>query len=129
MADLANIASHNATLDILHPGTGEAIGLRLELVPPDSAEIKQEVRRLHDMRRHKAARNQPISAADNERATIALCSRAIVGWTWTNDANGDMGSWNGEQPEHNPTTKAEMLSRDWLRNQIDQFMGLDASFY
>jgi hypothetical protein len=127
--DLSNIASHNSKLEILHPGTGEPVGLTLEILPPDHSDIKTEMRRLIDMRRHKQQRNQPATAADDERASIALCIRAVVGWEWTKDAAGALGDWNGERPEFNRTVLADMMARDWLRIQVDRHLNDDKAFY
>lgn len=125
MNDLASVQSHTKRLDILHPGTGEEIGLRVELLPPDDPKIKAAIRRLADMRRHKAQRNQIASAADDERASFEVCRVAVVGWEWTKED----ASWNGDQPAFSATVLSEMLERDWFRLQVDREMAVDQGFF
>lgn len=123
--DFSKITSTNVKLDLLHPGTGEALGLQFEVLPPDHADIKQQMRRLVDLRRQKERRNQVATAADDERASVELCTAAVVGWEWTNEA----GNWNGERPPFNKATLSEMLAIDWLRLQVDRQLADDKDFF
>jgi len=124
MLDLATLRTQRAQMEILHPKTGEAVGLRLELLPPDSPEIKAKVRTLRDAVMHKARRNVPVSSADTERNSVELCSVAVVGWEWHGE-----GTWNGEKPSFNRATLAEMLAVDWLRQQVDDYLGDQKNFF
>lgn len=122
---LSSIASHNSTLDLLMPGSSEPIGLRMEVLPPDHSEIKDLMRRILDRRRVLASKGRPVNTADDERASKELCLAAVVGWEWT-DPDAD---WEGSQPSFSKAILKEMLERDWLRSQVDAFLGDDKNFF
>ncbi len=129
MADLSSIVSSNSFLPIEHPATGREIGLTLEIIPPDSEAIKARMRQLLDRRKARAQRNQPVLTVEDERASLEICKTAVVGWQWTDDADGSPGNWGGEQLTFNPATLSEMLSRDWLREQVDRHLADAKSFF
>lgn len=130
MVSIKDIASHNKPLEMVHPGTGEPIGLTVELLAPDNPVIKTLLRRLTDMRKHKAQRNQIATAVDDERASMEVCAAAVVDWTWTKDKEGEyIGDWEGEQPDFNRKTLSEMLALDWFREQIDRDLSDQKSFF
>lgn len=129
MADLSAIASNNSFLPIEHPATGREIGLTLEIIPPDSEQIKAKMRQLLDRRKARAQRNQPVLTVEDERASLEICKTAVVGWNWSDDADGVPGSWNGEQPEFSQAILSEMLARDWLREQVDRHLADTKSFF
>jgi len=130
MVSINAIVSHNKPLSLIHPGSGEPIGLTFELLAPDNPAIKNKLRNLLDMRRHKAQRNQIATAADDERASIEVCKVAVVGWEWEKDSNGNyIGDWNGEQPEFSQSVLSEMLAIDWLRVQVDRELADEKGFF
>ena len=129
MADLSAVTSHNTFLALEDPATGREIGLTLEIIPPDSEAIKMRMRQLLDRRKARAQRNQPVLTIEDERASLEICKTAVVGWQWTDDADGSSGNWGGEQPTFNPETLSEMLSRDWLREQVDRHLADAKSFF
>lgn len=130
MRNLKAIVSHNKKFEILDPETSEYLGLTVELLAPDNPAIKGKIRNLLDMRRHKAQRNQIVTASDDERASLEICKIAVVGWEWTKDKDGNfIGDWDGEQPEFSQAVLSDMLAMDWFRERIDREMNIEKGFF
>lgn len=128
MSNFAEIKSANSFLEITHPKTGEPIGLRVEILPPDSEIVRSRVRAIRDARQHKERRGIVVTASEQERISIDLCVTAVVDWQWTKPI--DEANYNGEQPSFAKSTLAEMLKTlEWMRRQIDDHLGDEKNFF
>ena len=120
--DISSIKAATTQVEIRHPGTQELIGLNVWLKPMSDSAVKAVQRRFTNEALRQ--RNMKLTAekADANRTDILLA--AIDRWEWTNDA-----SFEGEQLDCTPENVRKVLKVDWVRDQIDEALGDDASFF
>jgi hypothetical protein len=83
--DLSTVSPNNRLIKILHPGTGDEIGLTIELLPLSDPKVRAVKRRVVNER---LQRNKKMTAEAMEKSGIELICAAAVGWTWGKDSNG-----------------------------------------
>lgn len=127
--DIGKVTSGNGKLVLMFPGTTTPIGLTLEVQPPDTPELKKYVRNQRDKHRALAQRGRPVQTADEERWSREMAITAVVGWEWTEDGDGKPGNWKGEQPDFSKDLLAELVEIEWIRPQIDVFLGDEKNFF
>lgn len=120
--DIFSIKPSTATVDIRHPATQEPIGLTIRLLPMSDKAVKAVQRRnANELYR---ARGMKITAEKAEANRLDILVAAVEGWEWSGDA-----SFNGEKLECTPENVRKVLKVDWLREQVDEALGDDASFF
>jgi hypothetical protein len=139
MADIQTIVPVGRTIDIVHPGTGEPIGLRWSLLSLMHESMKPIQRKIIDERMKLEQRGKSLKADDLEQNTNALCFRGSTGWEWYNPtgAPGDkdydpneMGSFGGEQLEFNQKNVGRVLTEiSWIRGQVSDAIADEQSFF
>lgn len=127
--DLSEIKPSAHVLDILHPGTGEETGLKIELVSMDDERVKKVQRKWQNAALQRTKRNKKITAEEVEARSNEILAAAMVGIVYGKDANGKEATWKGEQPKLTAKLKDEMLSVEWLRRQIDEALGDSEAFF
>lgn len=124
MSNIAELESGNRWYDVTHPKTGEPIGLKIELRPMDSEEMKKVTRDLQaDGLRN---RGRPVTPEKVERNRVVLLTAAIADMKFEGDAN-----WNGKT-EFNSALVREILTdkkRTWLRDQIEREVNDESAFF
>lgn len=121
--DLAEIFKPNTgvSYEVLHPGTGKEIGLRLFLRSINDPAVKPITKRVENARlkAERTKRAGGFTAEEMEKNAIEIIAACVVGWEWYNDADGVPGSLGGEQLEFTPLNLNKILAIDKLRSQID----------
>lgn len=120
--DISAIKPVERVLDIKHPATGEATGLKLTVCSLQDPRAKAVQRSQLDARLNKKAKHRSI--AEIEREAVELLSSMVVGIEFTGKA-----SWGGKKPEFSKEIVKEMLGHDWLRTQVDEFAGATEDFF
>jgi len=120
--DLSNIKAAERVLEIMHPATGEATGVKLMLRPPTDPKVDAVRRRL--INSMLAKKTQKQTADSMEADSIALLSATVADIEFTGDA-----LWNGEKPAFSAALVKEMLSVVWLRKQVDEAVGDTEAFF
>lgn len=124
MTDLSDIQPSTVVHEVVHPGTGEPIGIKFELLPMTAPPVKSIVRQIQDQVNYLAARQKTMSARDREAYTIKLNASAVVSWDW-----GD-NTFEGGKPEYSNAKVQEIFGKcEWLRSQIDDALGETKSFF
>lgn len=128
MSDLNNIAAVNRTIDILRPDNGEPVGLRIEIRPETSREVKAQQRKNTDKRLN--SQKKKLSAAWIEESYQSVLLAAVAGWEWGTDANGEPANFRGEQPECTPDNVQEIFKAlPWVAAQVrEAFEDTEAFF-
>ncbi|WAJ30946.1 hypothetical protein [Antarcticirhabdus aurantiaca] len=120
--DLQNIKPATQKVDIRHPGTGAATGLVFEVVSKQSDSVKAVERRQLD--KQLRSRAKKATAADFESDMMDRTAAAVVGWEWKGDA-----AWGGKKLEFTKENVAAVLATSWVRNQVEEVINDDASFF
>jgi len=120
--DTVTACEDGADVEIVHPRTGEPIGLTITVVGSDSPTYRKMIHKLANKRakRGRGILNSEGMEADNIEL-LAACSTA---WAWV---KGLM--LGGEVPEFN-LSNVRGIYRDypWIREQVDVFIGDRANF-
>lgn len=123
--DLSTLKPSNRTIQIVHPATGEPIGLSVTLVALSDERLKKVKRRIQDDRLRLDARGKHFKSDDVEENTYELLYNAMTGWEWHNDCN-----FKNEQPVFNKVNVEAVLKElPWVRDQIDEALGDEKAFF
>lgn len=139
MTDLATIKQTDRTIEIVHPKTGENLGLRVTLVSLDDERLTKIKRQITDRRLYLEARGKTFKAEEIEENANNITFAAIVDWEWYNPTGsaGDDGysadampDFKGEQPDFNRKNFLEMTGEvKWIKNQINEAIGESKDFF
>ncbi len=69
-------------------------------------------------------RSHKVTAESIEENGTKLIVSAVDGWEWQDDA-----SFNGAKPEFTEANLRAVLKIDWIRKQLDEELGDEASFF
>lgn len=123
MNDISSISPGTNVVEIVHPHTGDPIGLKITLRSQHSAEVQAVNRRITNDRLRTRSKN--ITAEKLEAAGIEVLTAAIVKWEWEGDA-----SFGGEKLECNPQNiRRVMREAPWIKAQVDDAFGNEAAFF
>lgn len=139
MADIANIVPNGRTIEIVHPGTGEPIGLRWSILSFLDERMKGIQRKIVDERMKLEARGKALKADDLEDNTNALVFNGSTGWEWYNPTGepGDDGfdadaapNFRGTVPEFTRRNVFDVMTDlPWIRGQVSDAMSDEQSFF
>lgn len=107
-------------VNILHPKTGEDLGIQIIVAGPES-ERQTKVRNRVVNDRINRNRNRKTTAAELDADALKLSAAAIISWSGVNI---------GETPLELTMANAEMLLKKypWIREQVDVVVGDRAAF-
>jgi hypothetical protein len=126
MLDLSDLDySGHAVLHLRHPETGELLlyddekPVSVTLAGTDSPEFVKAT--LAERQAQMRNPGKEFTPDDYEKTRIRVIARCVVGWQGL--------SWQGEPMKCDFETVVSALSkRKWLREQIEEFVGLRANF-
>lgn len=122
--DISTIIPDDREIEIKHPSTGEGVGFFVSLRPMHSDEIKKAERAIANRALKLRARGKTFTADEIEENVTSLMCIAVSGWRFEGDT-----TFEGEQPKCTPENIRRIVSREWIREQIDQELGDVASFF
>lgn len=130
MADISEIKFVDRDVKITHPGTGKYIGLTVTLVSVDDPTLASERRKIADRRMYLADRGKSFKAEEVEENQFSLLHKAIRGWKWEDDEDGEPGSFKGEQPEFTRAMLRDLFkAAPWIKTQLtDEFTSSEDFF-
>lgn len=131
MADIASVKPIERTIEIKHPGTGENVGIRVQLMSADDPRMKGVNRRIQDQRLQLESKGKAFKSDDLENNLNTICFKAMIGWTWYDTGNGDgPTTFNGEVPEFNRANVFAVLKElSWFENQIVTEISDEKAFF
>lgn len=128
MADISEIVSTNATVEVKHPRTGLPLGLTIHLLPEDSKPLRDLQRKWQTEALKTRGRN--LDADKIEARTLERLVTATASWEWGNDENGEPCTIGGEQPDFTPFTARKLYKEySWLRGQVAEVLSDEAEFF
>ena len=128
MADIADVVSNNAKVEIKHPGTGMPIGLTITLLPEDSDAMRALQRKWQNDALKTRGRN--LDADKLEARTLERLVAATASWEWGVDENGESCTIGGDQPECTPINVRKLYKdHAWLRGQVAEVLSDEAEFF
>ncbi len=123
--DICELKPVERTIDIVHPKTGEALGITVNIISLNDPKIATLKRRIQNQRLDLERRGKGFKADDVEENFTNLLIAAITGWEWKDDA-----TFHGEKPELNEKNIKEVFKElPWFKNQIADAIGDEESFF
>lgn len=129
--DLATLSPVTRKVDILHPQTGEPIGLAINLRPSSHPEVQRVRRKWLNERLSSKGRGNKVTAEQVEANALDQIIAAIESWTWGEGADGKPCTLNGEAPELSPESARKVLKAGggFIKDQLDEELGDVAAFF
>lgn len=132
--DIANIASGDRTFEIVNPGNGENLGVRITVCSVDDSRMVKIKRKISDDRLVLERRNKSFTASDIDENNIKMLLVAVLGWEWYSPTGNeaDQAKYNGEVPDFTPANLRAILSDKripWFRAQINEEISDTESFF
>lgn len=130
MADIGNITSSDRTIEILHPGTKEPLGITVTIMHIDDPRMKKLKRRITDERLRLEQRGKVFKAEEIEENKNNLLFSAMTGWDWGKDADGEQNTFRGEVPEFNRKNVVAVLDdKPWFADQVNEAVSDTEAFF
>ena len=127
--DLGTKSNEGVEIELLHPTTGEGLGMFIKIVGRYSEKYQAAVRKVANdsiKKAAKGAKSDPVD--DNAARGIALLAACTVGWR-TDSVN--TLSFHGKDNVFSEDAAVELYgskSLPWVQGQIDKAMHTDANF-
>lgn len=125
MPDISTIKTNARTIEILHPGDGSPLGVRVNLVSIDDEALTKIKRKITDDRLHMEARGKSFKAEQVEDNKHNILFAAINNWEWY-----DGTTFHGDVPEFNrKNVLAVFIELPWFADQINEAVGDTKAFF
>jgi len=123
--DLSEIKPVERMIDIIHPSTGEEVGLKVTVVSIDDERLKRVKRKIQDESIRLQNKNKSFKAEDIEDNRLKLVFAAMTSWQWVGEA-----TFHGEKPEFNLKNVKELFKElPWVQEQIENEVSDQAAFF
>jgi len=125
MIDLNSVKPVERVIEILHPATGQELGIRVSILSITDPKLKKIKRRVQDERLRLEARGKAFKSEDVEENLNAIVFNAMVGWEWYGDV-----CFNSEKPAFNQRMVKEVFEElPWFKSQIEEAIGDEQAFF
>lgn len=119
-ADLAKVQDDGIDVAILHPKTGEELGITIRVAGPDS-DRQKKARNAINNDRLRMSRNKRLTAAELEADALKVTAASIISWDGVIE--------NGEAIALNNESATTILTKyPFIREQLDAAVGDRAGF-
>lgn len=117
---LAQAQDEGVDVKILHPKTGEELGIAIKVAGPDS-DRQKKARNAINNERLRMSRNKRLTAAELEADALKITAASIISWAGVIE--------NGVTLELTPENTTAILTRyPFIREQLDSAVGDRAGF-
>lgn len=125
MTDISEIKVVERTIDILHPGTKENLGIKVTLMSPKDPRLDKLRNQIAQQQIAAQSKGQVEKVADLKARRHRILLAAITKWEWEGDAN-----WHGVKPDLTPKVFNEIAEEaGWLIDQIDEAFAETERFF
>lgn len=130
MADIAKLTTDETTVTIKHPGTHEPIGVTVNVMHIDDPRLAKIKRQFTDEKNRLAQRGKFIKAEEIESNTNLILFRAMTGWHWGQDTDGEEVTFNDTKPDFTQRDVLEVLTTlPWFADQVGEAIGETEAFF
>jgi hypothetical protein len=118
-SDLITVQESGTEVKILHPGSGEPLGITMQVAGPDSKRQKAATALI--IAERAELRLRKITAARMEEEANRIAASSIISWSGVME--------NGNEIEYSPSAALGLLTRyPFIREQITSYSGDRANF-
>lgn len=119
LSGLAEAQETGTEVHITHPGTGEPLGITMQVAGPDSKRQKAATALI--IAERAELRLRKINAARLEDESVRIAAASIISWTGVMEA--------GKSIDYSPSAALGLLTRyPFIREQIVSYSGDRANF-
>lgn len=123
--DLSELVPVERVIDILSPGRGEKIGLKVTLIHLADEELEATKRKFIDRKLKLQARGKQFDARDIQANEQELLFRAVKGWEWAPGL-----TFEGEKPDFNRQNFVKVIKKfPWIQDQLNEQMVDNEAFF
>lgn len=124
--DISDLKPAERVVEILHPATGEELGVRISLLSLEDQKLKQLKRRLTDERIRLESKGKSFKAADLEENGNEILLASVTGWEWYSQNI----TFHGQKPEFNRKNFLEVIGElPWFKAQIEVAISDEQAFF
>lgn len=128
--DLSSIKPTERTVEIKHPGTGNPLGIRVNVVSIEDERLKPLRRMFADEALKREQKGKSAKSADIEANANQLLFRATTGWEWYEPEGGEMPTFHDEVPEFNQKNFMAIVKElPWFGTQISEELDDTKAFF
>jgi hypothetical protein len=139
MTDLATIKTTDRTIEMIHPASGERVGVRVNIVSIDDERLMKVKREITDRRLYLEARGKSFKSEDIEQNKNNILFAAMTGWEWYNPTGKEddegfdpdaQAVFNGTIPDFTKRNVVDVFKViPWFSDQINEGIGETKSFF
>ncbi len=123
--DLNDLKPTERLVEILHPGTGEPIGIRVSIMSITDERMNKLRRKIQDERLRLETRGKNFKSDDVEENRNHLSFAAMTAWDWYGDITFD-----GVKPAFNQSQVSKVLTAfPWFRDQVEEAISDEKAFF
>jgi len=123
--DIKDLKPVERVIEIVHPVTGENIGIKVSLLSLKDERMKRIKRKLVDERLMLESKGKTLKSEDIERNGDVLLFNAMTGWEWYGDI-----TFNGEKPAFNRKNVMEILDQlVFFKDQLEEAINDEQAFF
>lgn len=125
--DISQLSPKERIIDIVHPGTGESLGITVTVVSIMDERMKQIKRDLMDNRLMMDQKGKKFKASDLETNENNLLFQAMRDWSWQGEV-----TWEGTKPKFTRENVMKVLTspkHEWFKSQIMEAISEEQSFF
>lgn len=119
LSDLSSLQEAGTEVQIFHPGTGEPLGITMQIAGPDSKRQKAATSAI--IAERAELRMRKITAARLEEESIRIAAASIISWKGVVE--------NGKEVDYSPSVALGLLTRyPFIREQVAAYSSDRANF-
>ncbi len=120
--DLAPSADAGATMTLLHPVSGESLGITFEVIGQDAPTYRKNLRKLRDMLAKQAEDDDEDPDVRDRTRMARLAGCAVRGWTGV--------EWKGAALDYTfDNSVMVFVALPWVAEQVSFFRDRRANFF
>lgn len=137
--DISAIKPSERTVELVHPGTGTRLGIRVTVMSIDDERLAKLKRTFRDETNRLNSRGKSIKAEQEEANSYQLLFAATTGWEWYNPTGneGDAGydpdaqlTLEGSLPQYNQANFLKVAkSLPWFTKQLTGEIDEEKAFF
>jgi hypothetical protein len=117
--------SEGLPVEILHPATGEPLGVSVKVRSAEEKIVKDVARAYIDKQQKLKLRGKDLTVDDYQMWRIKTLQAVIINWTWAKDT-----SWNGKKPDPDLDILTELVENaTWFAEQIEDLAKDSTAFF
>ena len=117
--------SEGLPVEILHPATGEPLGVSVKVRSAEEKIVKDVARAYIDKQQKLKLRGKDLTVDDYQMWRIKTLQAVIINWTWAKDT-----SWNGKKPDPDLEMLTELVENaTWFAEQIEDVAKDSTAFF